>query len=243
MDRGSREREAYDELRLIVERAARGGGYDYADYCFLEVLPPYISDVMKKCLPLKLDTLTVVPYFLYPGKKIKAAVTDVMKYQKSTDTKILITKPMSNHPAMVKLVDSRIVSALSNGGHDTDAKSVDVLIIGHGSKDINAQMSINYIVEQLQPSYRHVSRCFLEIEQPDIEEGVRQCYERRPDILVVMFYFLHKGSHVKRDVNADLLPALEKYSMPCVCITKHIGADDRMVDFILERAREVEHAD
>ena len=46
---------------------------------------------------------------------------------------------------------------------------VDVLIIGHGSKDPNAQRSLNYIVNELNDSsYRNVSRCWLEIEQPDI---------------------------------------------------------------------------
>ncbi len=47
------------------------------------------------------------------------------------------------------------------------------MIIGHGSKDPNAQMSLNYIVNELEDSYRNVSRCWLEIEQPDIFEGVK----------------------------------------------------------------------
>lgn len=243
IDRGSREAEAHEELRLITKQASEMGRYDYADYCFLEVLPPYIKDAMKKCLPENLDMLTVVPYFLYPGKKIKAAVTDVMRYQQQTTMQIRVTKAMSNHQSMVELVDSRITSALKRDGFDVPRKDVDVLIIGHGSKDVNAQMSLNYVVRHLQGSYRHVSRCFLEIEQPDIETGVRACQKQNPEVLVVVFYFLHKGAHVKRDVNEDLRPALEAFPVRNVAITDHIGTDPRMVNLILARAREVEDAD
>ena len=243
IDRGSREPEAHQEMRAITSQAAESGGYDYADFCFLEVLPPFIPDAMAKCLPQNLDTLTVVPYFLYPGKKVKAAVTSAIRYQKETATRILVAKPMSNHPVMVDLVDSRILSALAGAGYAADRQRTDVLIIGHGSKDKNAQMSINYVVERLRRSYRRVDRCFLEMEQPDIAAGVQKCQAHEPFVLVVVFYFLHEGAHVKRDVNADLVPALEKYPMPKVCVTKHIGADTRMVEFLLERATEVENAD
>lgn len=240
VDRGSREREAYAELEEITDAARSRGGYDFADFCFLEVLPPYIPDGMKKCLAQKLDTLTIVPYFLYPGKKIKATVNDVMAYQKDTPTKFLVTRPMRQHPAMVDLVDRRIAQAMHRDGLDADSADTDVLVIGHGSKDPNAQMSINYVVDRLRQKYRNVERCFLEIEQPDIEAGIRTCEANDPKVLVVVFYFLHEGAHVKRDIYADLNPALERSSLGTVCITRHIGADDAMVNLILERAGEVE---
>ncbi|RNJ74823.1 MAG: sirohydrochlorin cobaltochelatase, partial [Nitrosopumilus sp. D6] len=120
---------------------------------------------------------------------------------------------------------------------------IDVMIIGHGSVDPNAQMSLNYIVDKLNPSYRNVSRCWLEIEQPDIKAGIKKCEQDSPEVLVIVFYFLHEGAHVKTDINNDLLPELEKSSIKKTCITRHIGADEKMIDLILERAKEVENAD
>ena len=243
VDRGSREREAYEELRVLADKAKSRGGYDYADFCFLEVLPPFIDEGIKKCLAQRLDILTIVPYFLYPGKKIKAAVRDVMAYQKDTRTRFLVTKPMSMHPTMVSLVDNRVTTAMREAGHDLPRRETDVLVIGHGSKDINAQRSINYLVDELRKTYRNVERCFLEIEQPDIAAGIRTCEARDPEVLVVVFYFLHEGAHVKRDINVDLAPAIQSSRLRNVCITRHIGADDMMVDLITERAGEVEDAD
>ena len=130
---------------------------------------------LSKCLKEDIDSLTIVPYFLYPGKKVKIAVTDVMKFQKDTKVKFLVTKPMSMHKTLVDIVENRISTTMKENNVELERKDVDVMIIGHGSKDPNAQMSLNYIVNELQEQYRNVSRCWLEIEQPDIFEGIKKC--------------------------------------------------------------------
>lgn len=243
IDRGSREREAAEELEIICQKLKDRGNYVFSDYCFLEVVPPFIEDGIGKCLKKDIESLTIIQYFLYPGKKVKLAVADVMKYQAKTNVKFVVSKPMSMHKTMIELVDNRITTALEENKISLPKKDVDVLIIGHGSKDPNAQISINYIVDGLKESYRNVDRCFLEIEQPDIPTGIQKCQKNNPQVLVIVFYFLHEGAHVKTDINNDLKPALEQANLKKVCITKHIGTDDKMVDLILERAREVEIAD
>jgi sirohydrochlorin ferrochelatase len=240
IDRGSKEREAGEELETICKEVKKKGDYAFAEYCFLEVTPPYIEDGIKKCLKSDIDSLTIVPYFLYPGKKVKASVTEVMKYQATTTVKFLVTKPMSMHMTLVKLVENRIKSALDKGRVLLANNKIDVLVIGHGSKDPNAKMSIKYVVDELSRSYRNVDYCFLEIEEPNIEQGIEACKKRDPEVLVVVFYFLHEGAHVKTDINADLRPALESHKLKKVLITQHIGTDQKMIDLIIERTKEVE---
>jgi len=242
IDRGSREREASEELELICSGIKAKGDYIFTDYCFLEVEPPFIEDGIQKSLKQDIDFLTIVPYFLYPGKKVKLAVSEVMKFQKDTNVKFVVTKPMSMHKTLINLVENRISTALDENEITNSKKNIDVLIIGHGSKDPNAQMSLNYVVDGLKEKYRNVSRCFLEIEQPDIFEGIKSCEGNNPEVLVIVFYFLHEGAHVKTDINNDLKPALEKSNLKKVCITKHLGTDEKMVDLIVERAKEVENA-
>ena len=242
IDRGSREREASEELETICAGIKAKEDYVFTDFCFLEVEPPYIEDGISKCLKEDIDSLTIVPYFLYPGKKVKIAVTDVMKFQKDTKVKFVVTKPMSMHKTLIDLVENRISTTLKENQVTLPKKDVDVMIIGHGSKDPNAQMSLDYIVNGLENSYRNVSRCWLEIEQPDIFEGIKKCEKDNPKVLIIVFYFLHEGAHVKTDINNDLIPALEKSSIEKAYITKHIGTDQKMIDLILERAKEVEDA-
>lgn len=242
VDRGSREGEVRAELDEICARAMEGGGYDYAAYCFLEVLPPFMPEGISRALAENLDTLTVVPYFLYPGKKLKAAVRDAMREQSTTVTKIIVTRPMRMHPTLVRLVEGRVRGALDgNGLSGTADADVDVLVIGHGSVDPNARRSLDYLVERLRPRYRNTSYCLLEIEQPDIASGIAQCARAGPGVLVIVFYFLHEGAHVKRDVYADLRPALENSpGIGKAIVTRHLGTDPMMVDLILERAAEAE---
>ena len=242
IDRGSREREASEELETICERIKAKSDYVFTNFCFLEVIPPYIKAGITKCLKEDIDSLTIVPYFLYPGKKVKNAVTDVMKFQKDTKVKFVVTKQMSMHKTLVDVVENRISTTLKENQVTLPKKDVDVMIIGHGSKDPNAQMSLNYIVNELKDSYRNVSRCWLEIEQPDIFEGVKKCEKDNPEVLIIVFYFLHEGAHVKTDINNDLVPALENSNLKKTYITKHLGTDEKMIDLIIERAKEVEDA-
>ena len=234
VDRGSREREASEELEVICKGIHEKGDYEIVDFCFLEVEPPYIEDGITKCLKHNIDSLTIVPYFLYPGKKVKNAVTDVMKFQKDTNVKFVVTKPMSMHKTLIDIVENRISTSLKENQINLPKKDVDVMIIGHGSKDPNAQMSLSYIVNGLNDSYRNVSRCWLEIEQPDIFEGIKKCEKDNPKVLVIVFYFLHEGAHVKTDINNDLIPALKNSNIKKTVITKHLGTDQKMIDLILE---------
>jgi sirohydrochlorin ferrochelatase len=242
IDRGSKEKEVKDELEFICNSVKQKRNYVFANYCFLEVVPPFIEEGIKNCLTAEIDALTIVPYFLYPGKKVKAAVNEAIRFQAQTNIKFTITKPMSMHKTMVEIVDSKIESALAKNHVSLSKDKIDVLVIGHGSKDPNARISIKYVVDSLAPKYRNVDYCFLEIEEPNIKQGIEKCEKNNPELVVVVFYFLHEGAHVKRDIYEELNPVIENSKIKKVLITEHIGTDNKMIDFIVERAQEVENA-
>ena len=72
--------------------------------------------------------------------------------------------------------------------------------------------------------------------------GIQACEKNNPEVLIIVFCFLHEGAPVKIDVNNDLLPALDNANLKKTFVTKHLGTDEKMIDLILERAREVENA-
>jgi len=131
IDRGSREREASEELEVICKEIKAKGDYIFTDYCFLEVEPPYIEDGINKVLKQDIESLTIVPYFLYPGRKVKQAVSDVMKFQKDTDVKFVVTKPMSMHKTLINLVENRISTSLEENEITISKRNIDVMLIGH----------------------------------------------------------------------------------------------------------------
>ena len=240
IDRGSREEDVRHELRYICEKAGRKGNYDTSDYCFLEVVPPYIEEGIRSCLAAGIDELTIVPYFLYPGKKVKAAVDTASRFRPENGARISISSPMSMHGSLVALVDEKIGKTLAGKSTPAGKKGADVLLIGHGSKDPEARSALEYVAGGLAPLYRNVSFCFLEIEEPNIRQGIERCAASSPEVLVVVPYFLHRGAHVKRDIYEDLDPAIRGSGMGNVLISEHLGTDEKMVDLVLERAREAE---
>jgi len=240
IDRGSREEDVKQELKYICEKAKQKGNYHVSDYCFLEVAPPYIEEGIDTCLSSAIDALTIVPYFLYPGRKVKAAVRMAIKLQSKSKVKFTISKPMSLHKFLIRIVDEKIQRALAKNNVFIQKNKIDVLIIGHGSKDPNARSSLKFIADGVGSSYRNVNYCFLEIEEPTIKHGIDACMKNNPDFLVVVPYFLHRGAHVKRDIYEDLNPAIASSGIKKVFLAEHLGTDDKMIDLVLERAKEVE---
>ena len=46
---------------------------------------------------------------------------------------------------------------------------------------------------RIMPYYRNVEFCFLELDRPNIEEGIGRAVAGNPHILLIVPYFLHKG--------------------------------------------------
>lgn len=241
VDRGSREPEVRQELAEICALVQKKAGYAYADYCFLEVLPPFIEEGIAKCAASGADAITVMPYFLYPGMKLKDTVEQSARIGREKKLDVLITKPLSYHPMMPELIAERISELKKEKGIALADGSCDVLLIGHGSSDRDAHDAFVHNAEALRPRYRNVHHCFLELDHPSIEEGIMKAVEKKPQALLMMPYFLHKGAHIKRDVVNDVSAALEKARFKDAHMARHLGVDDKLVNLIVERAKEAEN--
>jgi precorrin isomerase/sirohydrochlorin ferrochelatase len=241
VDRGSREPEVRQELEEICILAKKKAGYDYASYCFLEVLPPFIEEGILSCIESGVDAITVMPYFLYPGMKLKDTVKQSASIGRERNLNIAITRPLSYHPMMPSLVVDRISELKEEKNIALSDNECDVLLIGHGSSDPNAHDAFVHTADAIRPRYRNTHHCFLELDNPNIEQGVTDALAKNPRILLIMPYFLHKGAHIKRDVVDDVRLALEKVHFSNAHMARHLGVDDRLVSLIIERAKEVEN--
>jgi len=50
IDRGSREKEVKEELEVICKKIKEKGNYEFSNYCFLEVIPPFIEEGINQSL-------------------------------------------------------------------------------------------------------------------------------------------------------------------------------------------------
>ena len=241
IDRGSKEPEVKEELREISKLVKKKGNYSYSNYCFLEVVHPFIEEGIRLCIDEGVDMITVMPYFLYPGMKLKDSVKQSAALTRKLGLKLVITKPLSYSKMLSSLIIDRINKLKLDNKISYEDIDCDVLIIGHGSSDRRAREAFIFTVQSIKEFYKSVKFCFLELDNPDIEEGIKSIMENDPRIILIMPYFLHKGTHIKSDVINEINTVLQKYKFGNVFISSHIGVDEKMADLILERAREVEN--
>jgi sirohydrochlorin ferrochelatase len=242
IDRGSREAEAKEELSQLCTMIKEESEYAYVGHCFLEVIPPYIEEGINTCTSKNVDSITVIPYFLYPGMKLKDSIKRTAKICYDKKIKVVIAKPLSYHTTLNSLIQDRISFVrVKNKIVPTDDKC-DILVIGHGSSDKSARTAFVYTVNKLKPYFRSVTFCFLELDEPRIANGIEKIISSNPDVVIIVPYFLHKGAHIKNDVVKDINSALAKYNLKNipVYITEHFGVDPKLVKLVLERAKEAE---
>ena len=240
IDRGSKEYEVQEELFLISQKAKEKGGYVYSNYCFLEVRPPYIEEGIKNCINEKVDLITVMPYFLYPGMKLKDAVKKTAEITKKLGLKLVITKPLCYSEMLSSIIRDRLTKLKSDNLIRFKDIECDVLVIGHGSSDRRAREAFIFTIKKITKFYKNVEFCFLELDEPTIEDGINSIVKKNPKVILIMPYFLHKGIHIKSDVIKEIKNAMEKHSFSNILIAGHIGVDEKIVKLILERAIEVE---
>jgi sirohydrochlorin ferrochelatase len=240
IDRGSKEHEVREELFLISQKAKEKGGYVYSNYCFLEVVPPYIEEGIKNCVNEKVDLITVLPYFLYPGMKLKDAVQKTAEITKRLRLKLVITKPLCYSEILPLVIRERLTKLKKDYLIKARDSECDVLVIGHGSSDRRAREAFIFTIKHISQFYRNVEFCFLELDQPNIEEGIKSILKKSPRFLLIMPYFLHKGIHIKKDIRNEIRNVLQKHPFSNTFIADHIGVDEKMITLLLDRAKEVE---
>ncbi|MDX1372368.1 MAG: CbiX/SirB N-terminal domain-containing protein, partial [Nitrososphaeraceae archaeon] len=222
IDRGSREKDVRDELDEIAQIAKEKGGYYYSNYCFLEVVPPFIEEGILNCIREKVDSITVVPYFLYPGLKLKESVKQTANLANKLNLNLVITKPLSYSQFLPEIIMERIEKMKRDKNILYKNSECDILIIGHGSSDRRAKDAFIYTVNEVKKNFRNVGHCFLELDLPNIENGLLNLIKSSPKIILIMPYFLHRGIHIKSDVTKEISNALKKYEFSNIHISKHI---------------------
>jgi len=240
IDRGSKEQDVKDELHDICSMAKERGSYYFSNYAFLEVTPPYIEEGIHSCVKHGAEFLTIMPYFLYPGMKLKLAVKQSEKIARELGLSFAVTECLNYHSSFVDIVKDRINEVKRQKNVNYLDKEIDILLIGHGSSDSDARDAFVYIADSIRQTYRNVGFCFLELDTPNIAGGIKQAMEKKPRVLILVPYFLHRGAHIKRDVKEEVGKALQEYNFSNVYMAKHLGVDSKIIDVIIERAKEVE---
>ncbi len=119
-----------------------------------------------------------------------------------------------------------------------------LLLIAHGSRRENANDEIKLLAERVagleSNDYDGVVTAFLEMAEPNVHQGIRDCIEQGASSIVVVPYFLASGNHVVKDIPGEIACALAGHPAVDIRISRYLGSSDAMADLVLDCSRQID---
>ena len=114
-----------------------------------------------------------------------------------------------------------------------------ILLIDHGSRREAANEMMDcmaHLVQTMAGPGVVVRYAHMELSEPSIEVGVRQCVEAGATELVVFPYMLSPGKHSTGDIPRMVAEAAQAHPSLDVRITGAFGVHEKLAELILGRA-------
>lgn len=115
-----------------------------------------------------------------------------------------------------------------------------VLLIAHGSRRDEANHDLVIVAERLreQSDYEIIVPSYLELADPSIPDGARQCVDSGADHVLMMPYFLSAGSHVTRDLERFRNEAAAEFEAVKFDLCPPLGLHPLMLQIVKDRLNE-----
>src|SRR4051812_1192848 len=112
-----------------------------------------------------------------------------------------------------------------------------LLLIAHGSRQEEANADLDHVVAAMRRRGRYpvVQASFLELAEPDIEEGGARCVELGARRVLLVPYFLSAGIHVRRDLTAARQRLAERFPHVEFRLAEPLGRHPALLDVVAER--------
>lgn len=115
-----------------------------------------------------------------------------------------------------------------------------VLLIAHGSRRAAANQDLVQLAQQVADSggYQIVEVSYLELAEPNIAAGGRNCVKRGARRVLLMPYFLSAGVHVVNDMEEQRSALAAEFPHVEFQLCPHLGLHPLMVEIVLGRLAE-----
>ncbi|WP_026585256.1 sirohydrochlorin chelatase [Bacillus sp. J33] len=114
-----------------------------------------------------------------------------------------------------------------------------ILYIGHGTRSKQGAAEASHFIERVMRKVEAPIQqlCFLELTEPDIEEGFKRCVEQGATEISIVPLFLLAAGHIKQDIPEALAPLKYKYPHINVIMADPFGVQDRILNAISEMVK------
>jgi sirohydrochlorin ferrochelatase len=116
-----------------------------------------------------------------------------------------------------------------------------LLLIAHGSRQPEANADLRHVADELRRlGFAVVAASFLELAEPDIDEGGSRCVEQGAERVVLTPYFLSAGVHVQRDLTAARERLAARFPGVDFRLAEPLGRHPLLLDVLVDRVRAAE---
>ncbi len=104
------------------------------------------------------------------------------------------------------------------------------LIISHGSHSQKLEGEVQVLVNKLKSltDFPICEYAFLEITQPSISDGIRNCVKQGATEIKVLLNFLNSGRHVDQDIPRIVEESKKEFPQVKITISKPVGQHDKI---------------
>lgn len=115
-----------------------------------------------------------------------------------------------------------------------------LLLIAHGSRREASNQEVRELAEQLaqvaDERFDLVVPAFLELAEPNIQDGVDRCVTAGATSVTAVPYFLSAGRHVAEDIPEELEKARCRHSGVAILQCDYLGRHDSIPGILLKLA-------
>lgn len=117
-----------------------------------------------------------------------------------------------------------------------------VLVLGHGSKAREADEILARITGMVKEkgSYEVIGMASLQFSSPSLEEGIADMAEKGVQHVIIVPMFIFEGNHVKEDIPEAIKNIEARYPGMKMSLARHMGADSRIADILVDRIKDAE---
>jgi sirohydrochlorin ferrochelatase len=114
-----------------------------------------------------------------------------------------------------------------------------ILLIAHGSRHAPANDDLHHVAAELRErGHAIVVASFLELAEPGIETGGRECVRLGATQVVMMPYFLSAGVHVRRDLTQARERLAAEFPHVGFTLAEPLGRHRMLIDLVEQRVAE-----
>ena len=113
-----------------------------------------------------------------------------------------------------------------------------LLLIAHGSPREESNRDVERVVNRVREhrGYDFVKIAYLDCNDPNIPDGIRECVAVGAERIVCVPYFLHAGRHVSLDIPAIVQQAAREHKHVGFLLSPLIGRSTSITEILKRRA-------